>query len=128
MQKYLETKLFNIVLTNEASASDYDSMHMSYEFSVHSVTEGFVAYESVSAARFTGYYQRDVTITVDHNLVTINQIRELLSELDIDGSTNVSVQDCLDKEVLQFNGYADLFINELNSQEIKFKLEKNEVD
>jgi len=127
MQKHFETKLFGIALTADVSSSDYESMHVWYEFSVYSEIEGFVAYESVSATQFTGYYQRDRTITVGHDFITINQIKEFFSEAAADGSTAVAIQECLNQEMLQFPGYADLFIDELKSREIDFKLEKNEI-
>lgn len=127
MQKYLETKLFDIALTADMSSSNYDSMHVWYEFSVYSEIEGFVAYESVSATQFTGYYQRDRTITVGHDVISINQIKEFFSDAAADESTAIAIQECLNQEILHFAGYADLFIDELNSREIDFRLEKNEI-
>lgn len=127
MQKYLENKLFGINLTGEVPPNTYDSMYLFYEFSVYSESEGFIAYEQLSATQFTGYYQRDSMIIVDHERVTISQIREFFSEADANSPIVDAIQECLDQGELQFFGYADLFIDQLNSKNIGFELVKNEI-
>lgn len=127
MKKYLDNELLVINLAGEVPPNDRDSMCLWYEFSVCSESERFIAYETLQATQFTGYYHREITITVDHKSITVREIRECFSEAHATGSFVGAIQEHLDKGELQFSGYADLFIDQLNSKNVGFELAKNEI-